>query len=150
MFSWHLMYSEVYQNQQTKHSVWFESKCYPFSRKIYRKSIWPVEFLWDDGFSVGTIHTRWLYPWVLTPVRPEQTSNATRTLSIFVPSYGIFILPEPRPRQGRGTNGFHETLWTLSHYTWTRVRVATFQSRWNSLCFPWVFPVLDNFSLCHF
>ena len=29
-------------------------------------------------------------------------------------------------------------------------RVATFQPRKNSLCFPWVFPVLDNFSLCYF
>ena len=30
------------------------------------------------------------------------------------------------------------------------LRVATFQPRWNSLCFPWVFPVLDTFSLCYF
>ena len=29
-------------------------------------------------------------------------------------------------------------------------RVATLQPRSNSLCFPWVFPVLDNFSLCYF
>ena len=31
---------------------------------------------------------------------------------------------EPRPGQGPGTNGLYETVWKLSHYTWTRTGLS--------------------------